>query len=64
MKFCGMLISLLQIKERLFHLNNVFLADINPYFGGLIRKLFCSKYHVASSEGDRTEHKPLPLDSI
>ena len=23
-------------------------------FGELIKKLFCSKYHLASSEGDRT----------
>ena len=59
-----MLTSLLQNKELSFHLNNVFLADIDPYFGELIRKLFCSKYDVASSEGNRTEHRPLPTTGL
>ena len=48
----------------MLYLNNIFLADIDPYFGELIRKLFCLKYDVASSEGDRTEHKPLPSTGL
>ena len=43
------------------YLNNVFPADIDRYLGELIRKLFYSNYDVASSKGDRTEHRHLPL---
>ena len=29
-----------------------------------MRELFCSKYDIASTEGDRTKHKPLPWTGL
>ena len=52
------------VGSKITRQKNVFLADIDPYFGELIRKLFCSKYDIASSEGNRTEHKPLPWTGL
>ena len=52
------------VGSKMTRQKNVFLADIDPYFGELIRKPFFSKYDIASSEGDRTEHKPLPWTGL
>ena len=51
-------------KKKLIHyLNNVFLADIDPYFLELIRKLSCSKYDVASS-GTELNTNSLPSTGL